>query len=189
MALLPLPPAQQQALGEAVAAMGDASFLVAHPALQPLREWLEADDNSNDGVVEQENWEYVVDPHLISERLDGMVEEPVSEDEKWDIIRDLVRQALDGDLDFWGEEHRANVGIDVETSTGRRLVIGCEFISFNVVPPIEWQGLFASRDAYRAWFRAQGYFITLDEYDALTRDERRARFFPPPKPRARRTKR
>lgn len=46
-------------------------------------------------------------------------------------------------------------------------VLGCRFISFNVLPPVEWDELFANDTDYVEWFRNKGYFVTLDDFDIL----------------------
>lgn len=157
-----------------------AEMLVAEPVLAPsplLREitsWLEQEDRLTESISDEAAWRHVVEPFDLASRASESFDGPVGQPPSVGWVRQILERALAGDTWYWGEEYPVHVQVHVRASNGLVLVLGCRFISFNVMPPVEWDGLFAHDTDYLEWFRKKGYFVTLDDFDKLPRSRKLA---------------
>jgi len=167
-----LPEILQQHLTLAAEMLVAAPVLAPSPLLRDITNWLEQEDRLTESIADESTWHHVVEPIELASRawesFDGPVDRPPSID--W--VRQVLERALNGDTWYWGEEYPVHVQVNVPASNGITFVLACRFISFNMLPPVQWIGLFAHGDDYCDWFRNEGYFVTLSDFDRLPRSRK-----------------
>lgn len=162
-----LPEILQHHLTLAAQMLVAAPVLASSPLLRDITNWLEQEDRLTESIGDEAAWHHVVEPIDLASRAWESFEGPVDRPPSVDWVRHVLQRALQGDTWYWGEEYPVHVHVNVLASNGMPFVLGCRFISFNVLPPVEWDGLFADDTDYLEWFRKKGYFVTLDDFDRL----------------------
>jgi hypothetical protein len=77
--------------------------------------------------------------------------------------RRTAKAALKGDPSFWGDEYPVRVIGSLRASSGKGAVLGFQFCHFN--EPIDWDGLFHSREAYKRWVAKRGLLVSRQDHD------------------------
>ena len=179
MVVIELPPAQRRRLDLAAAELGSRDALVDSRPLRALSAWLEKAGRLVEAVVDQATWVHVFDSEQVRCAIDRGIEERDDVPPAYELLaiaREVFAQGLAGDENFWGWEYPVHVPVPVRTSSGEVLVLGFLFETWAEYPPGRWDGLFRSREAYVAWLRAQGHWTAMEEFEALSDEEKLAEF-------------
>jgi hypothetical protein len=149
---------------ECINALGRRSVLRAHPALSQLTAWLEEEGRLVDCLVDTGNSVYAVGLDNLIERASGEFDGVETERAILAAIRCTAKAAFKGDHDYWGDVHKARVVGSLRATSGKVAVLGFQFCHFD--EPIDWDGLFQSKMAYKRWLAGQKLLVSVRDFEA-----------------------
>jgi hypothetical protein len=148
----------------AISALGRKTTLSTHPALDRLTAWLEEEGRLVDCLVDTGNWVYAVGLDDLIGRAYGEFDGVETERAILAAIRRTAKAALKGDYDYWGDVHKARVLGSLRATSGKVAVLGLQFCHFD--EPIDWDGLFQSKMAYKRWLAGQNLLVSVRDFEA-----------------------
>lgn len=130
--------------------------LTEHTLLDQLSEFLDGDGAQAvlHCVCDQSNWIHA--PWLddvvrrACERFDGDDNGP---EQMMQCVANVMRQALDGDESYWGDEYIVPIPCLIRHTDGRTAVLGLTLIDY-LSGPYDLDGIFRDYAAYIAWLRS-----------------------------------
>jgi hypothetical protein len=163
-----LSPAAQRLADDAIAALGERSFLVSHPALGRLTSCLEYDECLVEAMTSEDCWQHVVTLRELIYGAIGVYEGPDEHLQILAYLRDKLTAALDGDEIFWGDEYPVHVAAQLRGTSGDIRTLGFVFSRFD--EPVEWDGLYRDLEAYRVWLGSSGYLTSREQFENISVD-------------------